>query len=155
MKAGYEGRVKLSYLGLFVWMFGSKEQDRGLGFVKGRNEGGWQGLGLRKEAVQGVLILAEQDKGMDMSIDKEWCGWEQEEDEEKEKEERGFGEKRTRLVCEMRNAGGRMEKKWKGLRKTPRKLKGSRYTSHLNTIGCMMKLNCRQLTGPPPSRLPC
>ena len=27
----------------------------------------WQGLGLRKEAIQGVLILAEQDKGMDMS----------------------------------------------------------------------------------------
>lgn len=30
-----------------------------------------QGLGLRKEVNQGVLILAEQDKGMDMSIDKE------------------------------------------------------------------------------------
>ena len=39
--------------------------------IKGRNEGGWQGLGLRKEVVQGVLILAEQDKGMDMSVDKE------------------------------------------------------------------------------------
>ena len=39
--------------------------------IKGRNEGGQQGLGLQKEVVQGVSILSKQDKGMDMSIDKE------------------------------------------------------------------------------------